>query len=96
LLPEIDNFHREQGQFQLGEGMRSCGMAAQILMLASKAMHYYSWPTDGVDFAAVGELINLPEGHAIAMFVAIGKTLNTAHPYGGQLVLNEVVIKHKL
>jgi hypothetical protein len=50
---------------------------------------------DGFDFEAVGKLINLPEDHAIAMFVPIGKALTPAHPRGGQLALNEVVIKDK-
>jgi hypothetical protein len=50
---------------------------------------------DGFDFAAVGKLINLPEDHVIAMFVAIGKALSPAHPRGGQLALSEVLIQNK-
>ncbi len=42
-------------------------------MLAAKAMGYDSCPMDGFDFDKVGELINLPEDHSIAMFVAVGK-----------------------
>jgi nitroreductase len=92
LLPAIDNYYRGQEQVQRDEGMRSCGMAAQTLMLAAKAMGYDSCPMDGFDFEAVGKLINLPEDHAIAMFVAIGMALSTAHPRGGQLDLSEIVI----
>jgi nitroreductase len=40
LLPAIDNYYRGLEQVQRDEGMRSCGMAAQTLMLASKAMGY--------------------------------------------------------
>jgi nitroreductase len=95
LLPAIDNYYRGLEQVQRDEAMRSCGMAAQTLMLTAKAMGYDSCPMDGFDFAAVGKLINLPEDHAIAMFVAIGKALSPAHPRGGQLPLSEVLIYDK-
>lgn len=95
LLPAIDNYYRGQEQVQRDEGMRSCGIAAQTLMLAAKAMGYDSCPMDGFDFEAVGKLINLPQDHAIAMFVAIGKALSPAHPRGGQLALSEVLIQDK-
>ena len=95
LLPAIDNYYRGQEQVQRDEGMRSCGMVAQTLMLTAKAMGYDSCPMDGFDFEAVGKLINLPEDHAIAMFVAIGKALSPAHPRGGQLALSEVLIQDK-
>lgn len=95
LLPAIDNYYRGLEQVQRDEAMRSCGMAAQTLMLAAKAMGYDSCPMDGFDFEAVGKLINLPKNHTIALFVAIGKALSPAHPRGGQLPLNEVVIRDK-
>ncbi len=72
--------------------MRSCGMAAQTLMLTAKSMGYDSCPMDGFDFDAVGKLIKLPEDHVISMFVAIGKATKEAHPRGGQLPLTDVVI----
>ena len=95
LLPAIDNYYRGLEQVQRDEAMRSCGMAAQTLMLTAKAMGYDSCPMDGFDFAAVGKLINVPEDHVIAMFVAIGKALSPAHPRGGQLALSEVLIYDK-
>ena len=95
LLPAIDNYYWELEQVQRNEGMRSCGMVAQTLMLAAKAMGYDSCPMDGFDFEAVGKLINLPEDHVIAMFVAIGKALSPAHPRGGQLALSEVIIQNQ-
>jgi len=95
LIPAIDNYYRGLEQVQRDEAMRSCGMAAQTLMLTAKAMGYDSCPMDGFDFAAVGKLINVPEDHVIAMFVAIGKALSPAHPRGGQLALSEVLIYDK-
>ena len=93
LLPAIDNYYRGKDQVQQDEAMRSCGMAAQTLMLTAKSMGYDSCPMDGFDFDEVGKLINLPEDHVISMYVAIGKPLQEANPRGGQLALNEVVIK---
>ena len=95
MLPAIDNYYRGLEQVQRDEAMRSCGMAAQTLMLTAKAMGYDSCPMDGFDFAAVGNLINVPEDHVIALFVAIGKALSPAHPRGGQLALSEVLIYDK-
>jgi len=95
LLPAIDNYYRGLEQVQRDEAMRSCGMAAQTLMLSAKAMGYDSCPMDGFDFAAVGKLINLPEDHVIAMFVTIGKALSPANPRGGQLAISEVLINDK-
>ena len=95
LLPAIDNYYRGLEQVQRDEAMHSCGMAAQTLMLTAKAMGYDSCPMDGFDFTAVGKLINVPEDHVIALFVAIGKALSPAHPRGGQLVLSEVLIYDK-
>lgn len=92
LLPAIQHYYDGKPQVQRDEAMRSCGMAAQTLMLAAKAMGYDSCPMDGFDFERVGTLINLPADHVIAMFVAIGKPLQAAQPRGGQLALNEVMI----
>lgn len=95
LLPAIQAYYAGKPQVQRDEAMRSCGMAAQTLMLSAKAMGYDSCPMDGFDFDAVGQLINLPEDHVISMFVAIGKALQPALPRGGQLALHEVVINDR-
>lgn len=92
LVPAIDQYYRDREQVQRDEAMRSCGIAAQTLMLAAKALGYDSCPMDGFDFDAVGKLINLPRDHVIAMFVAIGKGTKEAWPRGGQLPMEEVVI----
>jgi hypothetical protein len=47
---------------------------------------------DGFDFNEVGKLINLPDDHVIAMFVAIGKGIKDAWPRGGQISMTEAII----
>lgn len=95
LVPAIDQYYRGREQVQRDEAMRSCGMTAQTLMLAAREMGYDSCPMDGFDFDAVGKLINLPQDHAIAMFVAVGKPLQPAQQRGGQLAMHEVVIQNR-
>ncbi|MDT8283117.1 MAG: nitroreductase family protein [Gammaproteobacteria bacterium] len=95
MLPAIDDYYRGKDQVQRDEAMRSCGIAAQTLMLTAKSMGYDSCPMDGFDFEKVAELIRLPDDHVIAMFVAIGKGIKEAWPRAGQLGLDEVVIKDR-
>lgn len=95
LVPAIGQYYAGRESVVRDEAMRSCGIAAQTLMLAAKAMGYDSCPMDGFDFDAVGKLINLPPDHVIAMFVAIGKGTKDAWPRPGQLPLSEVVITDK-
>jgi len=95
MLPAIDDYYRGKDQVQRDEAMRSCGIAAQTLMLAAKSMGYESCPMDGFDFEKVAELIHLPDDHVIAMFVAIGKGTKEAWPRPGQLGLDEVIIKNR-
>lgn len=92
ILPAIDAYYRDKPQVQRDEAMRSCGIAAQTLMLAAKSLGYDSCPMDGFDFEGVARLINLPDNHVVAMFVAIGKALQPAWPRSGQLESNDVVI----
>jgi nitroreductase len=94
MIPAIDDYYRGKEQVQRDEAMRSCGIAAQTLILAAKSMGYDSCPMDGFDFDKVAELIKLPDDHVIAMFVAIGKGIKEAWPRPGQLTLDEVVIKN--
>ena len=94
MVPAIDAYYRDKDQVQRDEAMRSCGIVAQTLMLAAKSLGYESCPMDGFDFDEVGKLINLPDDHVIAMFVAIGKGTKEAWPRPGQLSLDEVVISN--
>ena len=95
LVPMIGQYYGGHEQVQRDEAMRSCGMAAQTLMLAAKEMGYDTCPMDGFDFDAVAKLINLPADHTPAMFVVVGKALKEAQPRGGQLTMDEVVIRNK-
>jgi nitroreductase len=94
MLPAIDNYYRGKDQVQRDEAMRSCGIAAQTLMLTATSLGYDSCPMDGFDFDKVADLIKLPDDHIIAMFVAIGKGTKEPWPLPGQLDLDEVVIKN--
>ena len=78
---------------QRDEVMRSCGIVAQTLMLAAQAMGYDSCLMDGFDADAVGDLVNLPEDHAVCMFVAFGKSIGHAQFHENHLPVDEVVIK---
>lgn len=91
LLEGIREHYAGRESFQVEEAMRSCGMAAQTLMLAAKAMGYDTSPMDLGDVAAVARLINLPEDHVIAMYVAVGKGIEAPYPRGGQLAYDDVV-----
>jgi len=92
MMVQMLGTYEGQDQMQRDEAFRSCGIAAQTIMLAAKAMGYDSCPMGGFDFGAVGRLINLPVDHVIVMAVAVGKALQPARPRGGQLPLDEVLI----
>jgi nitroreductase len=92
LLPMLDNFYTDKPQTQRDEAMRSCGMAAQTLMLSAKALGYDTCPMIGFDTQAVADIIKLPEGHVISMMITIGKASKAANQRGGQLPLREVLM----
>jgi nitroreductase len=92
IVPAIDEHYRGLDLAQRDEAMRSCGIAAQTLMLAATSMGYDSCPMNGFDAEEVGELINLPPDHAICMFVAIGKAAGDPPPQRDVLPMEEVVI----
>ena len=92
LVPAIAQYYEGRETVERDECMRTCGIAAQTMMLAAKAMGYDSCPMDGFDFDAVAKLINLPDDHLIAMFVVVGKALAPAFVRGGQLPYEEVVV----
>ena len=49
LVPMIPGFYKDKEQLQRDEAMRSCGIAAQTVMLAAKAMGYDTCPMIGFD-----------------------------------------------
>ena len=95
MVGATGGYYQDKDQVQRDEAMRSCGIAAQTLMLAAKAMGYDSCPMDGFDFEAVGKLIALPDDHVITMLVVIGKATKEAWARPGQLAAAEVVIDDK-
>ncbi len=95
LVPSMSPFYEGKEQLQRDEAMRSCGIAAQTLMLAAKSMGYDSNPMIGFDPQKIAEIINLPDDHVISMLMAIGKQIKPAMPRGGQLPLSDIVFTDK-
>jgi nitroreductase len=91
LVSAIGNFYNDKPQLQRDEAMRSAGLIAQTLMLASKALGYDSCPMIGLEFDKVAKLINLPTDYEIAMMITIGKQTQPAQAKGGFLPDNEFV-----
>jgi len=94
LVPMLTNFYHGKPQLQRDEAIRSCGLAAQTLMLAAKAQGYDTGAMVGFDPQSVAELINLPEGYLIGMMIVIGKARVTANGRGGQLPMDEVLFEN--
>lgn len=95
LVPMIVQFYEGRFELQRDEAMRSCGIAAQTLMLAAKSMGYDTCPMIGFDPQAVAELIQLPPNHVIGMMITLGKALQPARERGGQLPLDQVLIRNQ-
>ena len=91
LVPAIGDYYGGKPQVERDEGMRSCGLIGQTIMLMAKELGYDSCPMDGFDYDAVGKLINLPEDYAIAFMIVIGKGIKQAWPKPGQVPLGEVL-----
>jgi len=94
LVPAINDYYSGKPQVVRDEGMRSCGLAGQTIMLMARELGYGSCPMDGFDYAAVGKIINLPADHDIAFMIAIGKGIRDSWPRPGQLPLDEVLFEN--
>lgn len=81
-------------QAQRDEAIRSCGMAAQTIMLAARHMGLDSCPMVGFEYDELAKVINLPDNHLIVMMVVVGKRAEDAAQRGGQLPLNEVAFEN--
>ena len=93
IVPMIGQFYESSGEsVQRDEVNRSCGIAAQTLMLAAKSLGYDSCPMIGFDPVKVAELIHLPADHQVSMIVVIGKAAKEARPRGGQLAKDKIVV----
>jgi nitroreductase len=94
LVPAINDYYGGKPQVVRDEGMRSCGLAGQTIMLMAQELGYESCPMDGFDYAAVARIIDLPEDHDIAFMIAIGKGVRESWPRPGQLPLDEVLFEN--
>ena len=94
LIPAIDVYYRDKPQVQRDEAMRSCGLIAMSIMLLAQEQGWHSCPMDGFDYDAVGQLINLPEDHVVALMIAIGERSQDSFPRTGKLCLQEVMVEN--
>ncbi|MGH1569126.1 MAG: nitroreductase family protein [Nitrosopumilus sp.] len=81
-------------QNQRDEAVRSCGMAAQTIMLAARQMGLDSCPMVGFEYDDLAKVINLPDEHLIVMMVVVGKRAEDASQRGGQLPLEQVAFEN--
>jgi nitroreductase len=92
MVPAMRSCFSGLDRMQRDEVMRSCGIAAQTLVLVAQSMGYDACPLDGFDDDDVGDLINLPVDHAVCMFVTIGKGGGEVHTSEDTFPIEEVVI----
>ena len=93
LIKGIKQAYTGNAELEKDQAIRSCGIAAQTIMLAAQSMGYDSCPMEGFDYGEVGKFIQLPEDHIVTMMVVVGKKAKDAAPRGGQLPLSEVVFE---
>ena len=87
--------YSDSPQNRRDEAMRSCGFAAQTIMLAAKQMGLDSCPMVGFEYDEMAKVINLPDDHIIVMMIVVGKAASPAAERGGQLPLDDVVFENK-
>lgn len=91
MVATIKCIYGRNKQLRYDEALRSCGIAAQTLMLAAKAMNYDTCPMVGFDAQKTAKFIKLPKYHLVTMIIAVGKKIKEPWPRSGQLALKEVV-----
>jgi len=94
LVKGIKQAYTGNSVLEKDQAIRSCGIAAQTIMLAAQSMGFDSCPMEGFDYGKVGELIGLPSDHIVTMMVVVGKKAKEPAPRGGQLSLSEVVFEN--
>ena len=90
----LEKKYTDNTQNQRDEAVRSCGMAAQSIMLAARQMGLDSCPMVGFEYDELADIIKLPENHLIVMMVVVGKRAQDAAERGGQLPLNQVAFEN--
>lgn len=94
LLGAMREFYEGNIQKQRDECIRSCGMAAQTLMLAAKSMGYDTNPMLGYNYSELANIIDLPDGHVIAMMIVLGKAKEPARERGFKVSLDDVLFEN--
>jgi nitroreductase len=94
LVPWINPFYAGKEQLQRDEAMRSAGILLQTMMLSAKAMGYDSCPMVGFDFEQVAALVRLPQDHAVAAMLVIGKGIKSAWPKPGFISKSEMIVEN--
>ena len=87
--------YADSPQNRRDEAIRSCGMAAQTIMLAARQMGLDSCPMGGFEYDELAKVINLPENHLIVLMIVVGRAVEPAKPRGGQLSLDEIVFENR-
>ncbi|MBE9490222.1 MAG: nitroreductase family protein [Bacteroidetes bacterium] len=95
MATSAHQFYLNREQLQRDEAIRSASFATQTLTLSATAMGYGSGIMIGFDFDKTSKLINLPENHIISNIVVIGKGIQGANPRGGQMPVENVLIKNR-
>lgn len=95
LLPALAEYYRDKPEVARDDEMRCCGLAGMAIMLMAKELGHDGCPMDGFDDEAGARLIDLPEDHALAFMIAIGKGTKAPWPKPGQPSLDEVISEHR-
>lgn len=83
--------YQDRPQAQRDEAFRSCGIAAQSLMLAAFDAGYGSCPIGGFDHDRLARAIALPDDHVAVLLVAIGKAAGPLPAGAPRLALEHIV-----
>jgi nitroreductase len=88
-------FYDDKEQLQRDEAIRSASFATQTLVLSAISKGYETGIMIGFEPEKVAKLINLPNNFIISNFVVIGKGIEEPFVRGGQLPIEEVLIKDR-
>lgn len=95
IVPMITKFYEGNESLQKDEALRSCGIAAQTIMLTAKDMGYDTCPMIGFDPVKVASIIKLPSDHIVTMMITVGKATQAPKQRSGSLELSEVLIRNR-
>jgi len=95
MVTRSKEFYLGKEQLQRDEAIRSASFATQTLLLATISKGYDTGIMIGFEPDKIRKLINLPKDFIISNFVVIGKGIETELPRGGQLPIEEVMLKNR-